>query len=116
MNHHEGRQAGIMTSKERMLRALNRAKPDRLPVTVHQWQGYHLDKYLGGSTALQAFVQLGMDAQIQYFSDMGQFWLPNADYTKASTRQWRDEVKVIRSDPDNRIAHHTIHTPVRHAP
>jgi hypothetical protein len=27
-----------MTSKERMLRALAREKPDRLPVTVHQWQ------------------------------------------------------------------------------
>ena len=27
-----------MTSKERMMRALNREEPDRLPVTVHQWQ------------------------------------------------------------------------------
>ena len=31
-----------------MLRALAREKPDRLPVTVHQWQKYHLDTYLGG--------------------------------------------------------------------
>ncbi len=37
-----------MTSKERMLCALDRGKPDRLPFSVHQWQGYHLDKYLGG--------------------------------------------------------------------
>ena len=41
-----------MTSKERMLRALNREQPDRLPVTVHQWQDYHLNKYMGGSDTL----------------------------------------------------------------
>ena len=36
-----------MTSKERLLTALAGGKPDRLPVSVHQWQGYHLDEYLG---------------------------------------------------------------------
>ena len=30
-----------MTSKERMLCALDRGKPDRLPISAHQWQGYH---------------------------------------------------------------------------
>jgi hypothetical protein len=30
-----------MTSKERMLIALSNGKPDRLPVTIHQWQPYH---------------------------------------------------------------------------
>ncbi len=38
----------MMTSKERMLSALHREKPDRLPVSVHQWQPYHLDIYLDG--------------------------------------------------------------------
>jgi len=94
-----------------MLRALNREKPDRLPVSVHQWQGYHLNTYLNGISALEAFRQFGMDAQIQYFSDMGQFWLPDADYMKSSTPQWRDEVQIVCRDPDSRIAHHTIHTP-----
>ena len=41
-----------MTSKERMLRALALEKPDRLPATIHQWQQYHLDKYMGGVDAL----------------------------------------------------------------
>lgn len=100
-----------MTSKERMLRALNREKPDRLPVSVHQWQSYHLDEYLGGISDLDAFKRFGMDAQIQYFADMGQFWIPNADFEKSSTPQWRDEAKVISRDPDNRIVHHTIVTP-----
>jgi|GEM_PF-57103 len=100
-----------MTSKERMLIALERGKPDRLPVTVHQWQKYHLDTYLGGITDLEAFEYFGMDAAIQYFQDMGQFWLPDADFAKFSTPTWRDEVTVISDDPDNRIYHHTVYTP-----
>src|SRR5512135_1545770 len=100
-----------MTSKERLLCALDRGKPDRLPVSVHQWQTYHLEEYLDGRSALDAFVMLGMDAQIQYFESMGQFWLTDADFIRFSTPQWRDEAVVLSSDRDNRIVHHTIHTP-----
>jgi uroporphyrinogen decarboxylase len=100
-----------MTSKERMMCALRREKPDRLPVTVHQWQGYHLETQMDGATPLEAFQRFGMDAAIQYFEDMGQFWLVNADFAKFSTGEWRDEVTVVSSDPENRIYHHTIHTP-----
>ncbi len=86
-----------MTSKERLMCALNREKPNRLPVSVHQWQGYHLDTYLDGISDVEAFKKFGMDGQIQYFEDMGQFWLVDADYTKASTPQWRDEdLELIR--------------------
>lgn len=101
----------MMTSKERMMCAINGGKPDRLPVTVHQWQGYHLEKYLNNISDLEAFEKFGMDAAIQYFQDMGQFWLVNADFTKFSTPQWRDEINIISDDPDSRVYHHTIHTP-----
>ena len=101
----------MMTSKERMICAIGGGKPDRLPVTVHQWQGYHLEKYLNGISDLEAFEKLGMDAAIQYFQDMGQFWLVNADFTKFSIPQWRDEVDIISDDPENRVYHHTIYTP-----
>jgi hypothetical protein len=87
-----------MTSKERLLCALKKGKPDRLPVSVHQWQGYHLEKYLGGASALEAFARFGMDAQIQYFQDMGQFWMAQGDSWQGSTVQWRDEVVVVRDD------------------
>ena len=100
-----------MTSKERILCALTRGKPDRLPVSVHQWQGYHLDTYLDGMSDLDAFARFGMDAQIQYFEEMGQFWLVNADFEKASTDTWRDDVTIVRNDPGDRVFHHTIHTP-----
>ncbi|MFA6135385.1 MAG: uroporphyrinogen decarboxylase family protein [Phycisphaerae bacterium] len=100
-----------MTSKERMLRALHREKPDRLPVSVHQWQGYHLDHFMGGMSALEAFKATGMDASIQYFETMGQFWIPNAEKYVQQTPQWRDEIKVIDANPQNKILHHTILTP-----
>ena len=100
-----------MTSKERMLIALDRGTPDRLPVTVHQWQGYHLDTYMDGISDLEAFGQCGMDAAIQYFQSMGQFWLPDVDLTRVATSDWRDEAAVISRDPDHRVVHHTIHTP-----
>ena len=100
-----------MTSKERMICALQGGKGDRLPVTVHQWQPYHLDKHLGGISDLEAFEKFGMDAQIQYFADMGQFWVTKADFSKSSTPQWRDQADVVSDDPDNRIVNHTIVTP-----
>jgi hypothetical protein len=52
-----------------------------------------------------------MDAAIQYFQDMGQFWLVEADFSKFSTTEWQDELTIVSNDPDKRINHHTIHTP-----
>lgn len=91
--------------------ALEGGKPDRLPVSLHQWQPYHLDKYLNGISDIEAFEKFGMDAQIQYFEEMGQFWVADADFTKASASEWRDEAEVVSADPDHRVVHHTIHTP-----
>lgn len=100
-----------MTSKERLMLALHREKPDRLPATVHQWQGYHLERYMGGVSDLEAFRKCGLDAQIQYFEDMAQFWLVDADYSKLNTATWKDETVRVSTDPENRISHHTITTP-----
>ncbi len=91
--------------------ALNREKPDRLPVSIHQWQAYHLDTYLNGMSDLEAFRFCGLDAQIQYFQEMGQFWLADADFSRFNTPAWRDEPRVISSDPDQRVVHHTVRTP-----
>ncbi|MGQ9473810.1 MAG: uroporphyrinogen decarboxylase family protein [Candidatus Caldatribacteriaceae bacterium] len=100
-----------MTSKERMIVALERGKPDRLPVTVHQWQRYHLKTYLGGMSELEAFMYFGMDAAVQYVEEMEQFWLTNPDFSRFSTPTWRHEVTVVRNDPDDWEYHHTITTP-----
>ncbi|MHC4479318.1 MAG: uroporphyrinogen decarboxylase family protein [Planctomycetota bacterium] len=100
-----------MTAKERMMRALHGDKADRLPVTIHQWQQWHLDHYMGGMDALSAFKATGLDASIQYFEAMGQFWIPDAEDYIVQTPQWRDEITVVNSDPNNKVLHHTIATP-----
>ncbi len=100
-----------MTPKERMMTALRREKPDRVPATIHQWQQYHLDTYLGGMDALDAFKTCGLDASIQYFEAMGQFWIPNAERYAVETPQWRDEMTVVDANPDNKLIHHRIVTP-----
>ncbi len=99
-----------MTSRERLLCALNKERPDRLPVTVHQWQDYHLDKYMGGISDLDACKKIGFDAQIQYFEDMAQFWVSQADFGKLNTEFWRDIPTVIAQDPDRREVFHTVET------
>jgi hypothetical protein len=53
-----------MTSRERMLTALERGIPDRLPTTIHQWQPYHLQTYMKGASDIEAFRAVGMDAAI----------------------------------------------------
>ena len=100
-----------MNSKERLLTALRGEKPDRLPATVHQWQGYHLDKYLNGISDLEAFQEVGLDAQIQYFEEMAQFWLVDADFARLNKPSWRDEPEIINNNPSNRVVHHRIFTP-----
>ena len=100
-----------MTSKERMLRALNKEKPDRLPVTVHQWQSYHLNNYLDGISALEAFERLGMDPQIQYIHDPADSRPEEADLLTGYSAQWRDQATVVCDEPNNRIVHHVIQTP-----
>jgi len=100
-----------MTSKERMMRALHREKPDRLPVTIHQWQQYHLDTYMGGVDPLTAFKTTGMDAAIQYFEAMGQFWIPEAEKYVVQSPDWHEEIEVVDADPLNKLLHHTIVTP-----
>jgi hypothetical protein len=51
-----------MTSRERLLTVIQGGIPDRVPVTVHQWQDYHLKHFMGGLGDLEAFKQCGLDA------------------------------------------------------
>ncbi|MFC2158381.1 uroporphyrinogen decarboxylase family protein [Acidobacteriota bacterium] len=101
----------MFNSKERLMLALNGEKPDRLPVSVHQWQAYHLDKHMEGRTDLEAFQECGMDAQIQYFQELTQSIPPEDGFSSQESATWRDEMDVISDSPDNRISYHTIHTP-----
>ncbi len=50
-----------MTSRERLLIAMERGKPDRLPAQVHGWMPYYLNHYLDGADAWEAYDRFGMD-------------------------------------------------------
>ena len=50
-----------MTSKQRMITALERGIPDRLPVTTHHLMQYYLDKYEGGISAQDFFDRYHLD-------------------------------------------------------
>lgn len=52
----------MMTPKQRMLTALERGKPDRLPVTTHHLMPYFLNKYLSGASGREFFDRFGLDA------------------------------------------------------
>jgi uroporphyrinogen decarboxylase len=71
-----------MTSKERMLTALAGKKPDKLPVTIHQWQQYHLENFMGGRSEIEAFRYFGMDASATYYPA----------YRPIKTSDWKETV------------------------
>ena len=51
-----------MTSRDRMLTAIERGVPDRLPVTTHHLMQYFLDEYMGGISDQEFFDYFGLDA------------------------------------------------------
>jgi uroporphyrinogen-III decarboxylase len=90
-----------MTSRERLLTALEMGIPDRLPVTIHQWQDYHLKTYMGGISDLEAFRAVGLDAAIT-------IWDANEAKT---TSQWQVDARTTHLGPGRWITEYTIITP-----
>ena len=80
--------------------AINKEKPDRLPVSIHQWQDFHLENFMDGMTDLEAFQKVGLDAQIHYPAE-----------GISSSKTWKDEATIISDKPGKKITHHKIHTP-----
>ena len=89
-----------MTPDDRLYRAIDGQVPDRVPVTVHQWQKYHLDKYLGGISALEAFRRFGMDATISVFA-----------YDFAESAQWRRKTRTGTDVDGNVVTYTEVITP-----
>lgn len=88
-----------MTPRERMLTALAKEKPDRLPVTIHQWQPYHLDMYMNGVSDIEAFEICGLDASINYF-----------EVDEPESSNWRKSARVEQCG-NEKLIHYTIETP-----
>jgi uroporphyrinogen decarboxylase len=71
-----------MTSRERLLVALDRGRPDRLPVTTHHLMPWFLDTYLDGMSEERFFQRFGLDP-VRWAYDLkpdegrGEYWSPN---------------------------------------
>jgi len=108
-----------MTSKERMLCALAGEKADRLPATVHEWQDYHLQTYLGGMSIVEAFAKFGLDAEVPYSGGLKQSEAERGvgelagmcSAAGVSSAQWRVSGEVLRADADGRAVALRIETP-----
>jgi len=90
-----------MTSKERMMTALRGGVPDRLPVTIHQWQQYHLDRYMKGVDQLEAFLAVGLDASITP-SELSRF---------DDSPSWRVNEESMGVQDGHQVTRHSIATP-----
>jgi hypothetical protein len=90
-----------MTSKERMLVALQGGTPDRLPITIHQWQPYHLQRHMGGMSALEAFRATGLDASMTAWDCLAEVASPD----------WRCTAEPLGTHDGWRRTRHTLATP-----
>jgi uroporphyrinogen decarboxylase len=101
-----------MTSRQRMLTAIQRGVPDRLPVTTHHVMEYFLEKYMGGISSQEFFEYFGLDA-IQWIdprrpdTDAGQYM---TNEQLIVTDDWRIKVEDI-PDPQYKTMRYHIYTP-----
>jgi uroporphyrinogen decarboxylase len=110
-----------MTSKERMLTAIQGGIPDRLPVTTHHVQPYFLDKYLDGKSDHDFFEHFGLDpiiwtVPLKPDESKSQYYAPDHDGTgslqsrRIITDNWKIESQEI-PDPKYKTVRYKIVTP-----
>ncbi len=99
-----------MTSRERMLTAIDGGIPDRLPVTTHHVMPYFLEKYMDGKSDHEFFEYFGLDpivwtVPLKLDESKGQYYDGDHDGTgflgnrKISTDNWKIECQAI---PDSK--------------
>jgi uroporphyrinogen decarboxylase len=100
-----------MTSKQRLLTALQLGVPDRLPVTTHHVMPYFLEKYLGGISSDAFFDRFGLDAirwTLLFKSVAGEVEISQHGLTCNDDWQIQEEVKP---GGEYRITRYSIITP-----
>ncbi len=114
------REVSALNSRERLLAALERKQPDRLPATTHHLMPVFLENTMGGMDEQQFFDRFGLDP-ILWTSphrpdrSRGEYFDPEDDAPADSSRRiisdrWRMERKVLESTPYC-TERWTIHTP-----
>lgn len=91
-----------------MLTALVMGIPDRVPITIHQWQPYHLKHTMGGMDQVEAFKAVGLDASIETYGYLEPLQSPDWTYTTDRTHKTD---KSYRSHSDEIETSHQALTP-----
>ena len=110
-----------MTSRQRMLAALQRQMPDRLPVTTHHVMDSFLNRYMNGMSYDGFFDAFSLDAYrwldlLKPDVSKGQYYDPNQPEPKSFssprivTDSWRIEREEL-ADPSYATERYTIVTP-----
>lgn len=111
-----------MTPRQRLLTALNRGVPDRLPATTHHVMLSFLDKYMGGISYHEFFDRFGLDAivwTVPYKPDTskGEYFDPNQTYIhpldnthRVVSDSWRIETEAL-PHPEYRTTRYKFVTP-----
>lgn len=111
-----------ITSRQRLLTALDGGQPDRLPVTTHHLQDHFRNTYMDGKSDLEIFDHFGLDAiswvgTYRPDTDQGHYFDPAAE-EPANPRfnplilsdTWQITTEVI-PDPEYQTTRYTITTP-----
>lgn len=110
-----------MTSRERLLTAIEGGVPDRLPVTTHHVMPYFLNKYMNGMTNDEFFDYFGFDPINWIVShrpdpDKGEYYDPNQgeigflEARRIFSDEWRIEWEEL-DDPWFKVVRYTFITP-----
>ncbi len=110
-----------MTPKQRLVAAIERRVPDRLPVTTHHVMPYFLDKCLGGATVDEFFDIFGMDAirwviPVRPDDSRGERLVPGQarpgflQVAKVESERWRLSSEPLAHN-EFKTTRHTVTTP-----
>lgn len=81
--------------------ALGLGKPDRLPITIHQWQTSHLEQFMGGMDQVEAFRAVGLDASVT----------PTDLMQPLQSPEWVLASEVTGESEGQCMQRHTVRTP-----
>lgn len=84
-----------MTSRERLLCALDNGRPDHLPAQVHGWMQFYLNRYLDGLDWYEAYERFDLDYAI-YVS-------PSYLYDDRSRANWRVERRELGTNAQGTV-------------
>ncbi len=93
-----------MTSRERLLTATNKGKPDRMPAQVYAWSPYFLNTFLGGGDQFDAYRESGLDWVVSV--------APTYIYNVRDLANWQVDERILSVDGPTTTWQEVITTPL----